>query len=316
MKKEKESVRSIKSLLASYDSSNILKCKKLDFEGVTGLDVYNIASPFKLKGVNYLLGRVELRDFEVGSLAVFFTKKGKEKYWKRSKAPVFNLQDPFWIRFNGEIVIGGVEIMQKNVERGLKWRTVFYRGKSLGKLRRFAEGPWGMKGIRFVRLNGKIYLFTRPQGKKGRRGKIGFRVLNSLSELKPRKISGAGIIKGMFAKGEWGGVNQVHVLKNKKLGVLGHIAKFEKDNSGEVRRYYYPISFCFDPETEEFSGMKILACRGDLPEGDSKRKDLYHVIYPGGLIRVKGKKAKLYAGVSDVESYEITIKDPFLEYEE
>ncbi|MGC9309644.1 MAG: DUF1861 family protein [Candidatus Nanoarchaeia archaeon] len=310
--------KTIKSLLAAYHPENIKKVKKLNFEGIqNNIDIYNITAPFKIKRTQYILGRVELRDFEIGSLSVFFYKQKHKRIWRRCKdSPVFNLQDPFRIRFNGQIIIGGVEIEQKSVEKGLDYRTVFYKGRELNKLRRCAKGPRRMKGIRFKKIgNKKIAVFTRPQGKKGGRGKIGFEILDSLNKLTPQHLRKAKIIDNMFAKGEWGGVNDIHILKDGNLGVLGHIAKFVKDKDGK-KRYYYPITFKFNPETREFSGMKILVCRSDLPAGDSKRPDLYNVIYPGGIIRNKQKgEAKLYAGVSDAESYEITIKDPFKEYE-
>ncbi len=82
------------------------------------------------------------------------------------------------------------------------------------------------------------------------------------------------------------------------------------------KKYYYPITFKFNPKNRKFSGLKILVSRKDLPEGVAKRDDLHHVIFPGGIRRKKRNKAILYAGVSDAESYKITIKDPFLEYEE
>jgi len=96
-----------------------------------------------------------------------------------------------------------------------------------------------MKDIRLVELkNGKIGVFTRPQGRRGRRGKIGFTTISSLENLTPRTLTKAQIIKGQFAKGEWGGVNQALILKNGKIGALGHIARYSKDKQN---RFYYAI---------------------------------------------------------------------------
>jgi hypothetical protein len=203
--------------------------------------------------------------------------------------------------------------MQKSNKQDLSFRTRFYRGNSIDNMNYFTRGPWGMKDIRFILLpSGNIAVFTRPQGKKGRRGKIGFTILSSIKSLTPRVLSRAELIKNQFARGEWGGVNEIHLLKNGKLGILGHIAKFGKSKL----RYYYPISFMFDHETRQFSGMKILATRENLPKGEAKKSDLYNVVFPGGLVRMKNGLAKLYCGVGDAESYQITIEDPFLEYEQ
>ncbi len=308
-----EKPRSIKSLLAGC-KPNIKKIKKLKFKGVEERDVYNITAPFKVKRTWYLIGRVELREREMGTKAVFFKKRKNQRKWRVIPlAPVFNLQDPFVCKLKDSLVVGGVEVKQKSTGFP-KFRTVFYRGKDIDSLEKFATGPWGMKDIRLVELNGEIGIFTRPRGKKGGRGKIGFRTVDYLKDIRPRMLSRTEIIKNMFDRGVWGGVNEIHLLKNKKLGVLGHIAKFSKEKD-KRKKYYYPITFLFDPENREFSHMKILVCRNDLPEGGAKREDLYHVIFPGGIKRKNGR-ADLYCGVSDAEAYRITIKDPFKEYEE
>ena len=313
--KKRNKVKNIKALLKSYNPKKIRRIRKLKFEGVKHLNVYNISAPFKLKRKNYLLGRVELRDFELGSLTIFFYKeKEKQITWKKcDDKPYFNLQDPFRIKIDKQIIIGGVEVMTKSAEKGIDYRTVFYKGETIEKLKRFATGPWGMKDIRFIKLkNKKIGVFTRPQGSKAGKGKIGFLTINSLNKLKPRIISNAKIIKNMFARGEWGGVNEIHILKNGKMGILGHIAKFSRDK----KKYYYPVSFYFDTKTEKFYGMKILLTRQDIPNGKAERADLYNVLYPGGIIRnKKNNRARLFVGVSDSESYVATIEDPFKEYE-
>jgi hypothetical protein len=304
--------RSIKSLLGCYENT-IKKVKKLRFMNVEGRDVYNISAPFKIRRTRYIVGRVELREREMGTKSVFFKKTGRQRKWRPVPlAPIFNLQDPFLSKIKEGIIFGGVEVEEKSEKGKIRFRTLFYRGKDLDSLNYFGNGPWGMKDIRFVELeDGRIGIFTRPRGGKAGRGKIGFRIVKYLKDIKPKTLSRARIIRNMFAKGEWGGVNEVHILKGGCLGVLGHIARF-----GECKKkYYYPITFKFNPGKKRFSGMKILVSRKDLPEGITKRDDLHHVIFPGGIRRGKKNRAVLYAGVSDAESYKITIKDPFTEYE-
>jgi len=305
--------QSIKLLLRKYDAKTIKRAKKLNFIGVDNRDVYNITAPFKIRRTNYILGRVEPREHEEETKTIFFRRPRHSYTWHIDETcPIFDLQDPFVFRFRNTIILGGVEVIQRAVKKGLSYRTVFFKGKDIHNLKKLSPGPWGMKGIRFIELpNAKIGVFTRPQGKRGRRGKIGFEIIDSLQKLTPRTLSRADIIKNLFARGEWGGVNEVHLLSNDKLGVLGHIAQFSRSK----KRYYYPIVFMFNYETKEVSGLKIITTRSDLPKGEAKRDDLYNVIYPGGLVRNKHGIAKLYAGLADAESYEITMKDPFLEYE-
>ncbi len=306
---------SIRNMLSKRKSVNCV-ARKLRFSEVGKEDVYNITAPFRYNKKTYLLGRVEPHSIEESSKTVFFKKNNKTKGFQPDYSlPVFTLQDPSITKIDKMFVLNGVEV-KPNIRKkeGLTYRIVFYKGSSLENLKKFAYGPWGMKGIRLVKLtNGKIGVFSRPQGKKGRLGKIGFTQINSLSKLKPRLFHKAKIIPGIFSKGEWGGVNEAHILKNGKIGIIGHIARFSKDKKN---KFYYPIVFCLDSESLEISTIRILIRRAELPEGESKRPELYNVVYPGGIIRKNGNVAILYVGVGDAESYVVKIADPFSFYEE
>jgi hypothetical protein len=250
-----------------------------------------------------------LRFDERVSKSLFFKENVQTKEWELDLTmPCFNLQDPFIFGFKDYIIFGGVEILKRENRKHLSYRNVFYKGRSVNLLTRFSHGLWGMKGIRFTGLaDDKIGIFTRLQGLRGGRGKIGFLKIDDLGEFTPRKFSNAPIMEKMFSREEWGGVNEVHVLKNGGLGVLAHIAKFDKLGV----RHYYPITFMFDCEKQEFSRMKIILKRSILPVGEAKREDLFDVVYPGGLIRNEDRTADLYVGVGDLEAYIINIKDPF-----
>ncbi|MBU1051354.1 MAG: DUF1861 family protein [Nanoarchaeota archaeon] len=307
-----ENIGKIGKLLESYNPSRIISSEKLIFSGAMEQDVYNVTAPFLVNGEEYLLGRVETRGDERNTKIIFFRKK--DNLWEADiRMPIFNLQDPFIFSFGDEIIVGGVEVVQKNWRKYLGYRNVFYMGKDVFYLSRITNGPWGMKGIRFKDLpNGKIGVFTRLQGDRGGRGKIGFTIINLLDELKPRLMSQTVVIQGIFAEGEWGGVNEIHKLKNGKWGVLAHVARYAR---GKIR-HYYPISFLFNYEKREISKVKILARREDLPEDEAKRTDLYYVVYPGGIVRKDDGTAVLYVGVGDAKAYAVKIDDPFLEYED
>ncbi len=306
-------MKSINTILKVYKTEGIKSVNKLKFSGIDQRDVYNITAPFEFSGETYILGRVEPRSTVEGSQIVFFKKRGDSSWVPDNACPVFTLEDPFLTRIGEEYVIGGVETKQRAGHQFLSFRTVFLKGKNIHDLKKFTHGPWGMKDIRLIEMpNGKIGVFTRPRGRKGGRGRIGFVTINSLKELGPRLLSQAPIIQGQFVKGEWGGANEIHVLKNGKLGVLGHMARYSKDKK---MRFYYPMVFCFDPETFQSSTIRMIARRSELPEGEAKSPDLYNVIFPGGLIRNDDETATLYAGVGDAEAYEVTIADPFKFYE-
>lgn len=310
----KNTVRTCDELLLEFDNLNFKDdSSRIKFKGAgDGKDIYNITAPFETEDGLYIAGRVEARDSE--NSEVFFFKQSGDGWTADAQLKPLLLQDPFVSKINGELVIGGVEIFDDEENPGqLNYRTCFYRGKSLKELKYFAKGPDKMKDIRLCQLeDGKILVMTRPQGKVGGRGKIGFTVIDSLDELDIVHIHGAVVLENQFISEEWGGSNELHRLKNGKIGVLSHIAKYD-ENGG---RHYYSTCFCFDYKTGDYSPMKMIAVRANFQDGPSKRPDLKDVIFSGGLVRLGNGRAQLYCGVSDAEGHTVTIRDPFLNYEE
>lgn len=276
------------------------------FQGVEGFDVYNPTAPFSYQGRRILCARVEKRESEV-SQAVFFEEIQPNAYrtidgWKR-----YPLQDPCIARVLGQYILGGTEVFPHPVNPGqVCWHTSFYYGPDLEHLEKLADGPDGMKDVRLVELADKrIGIFTRPQGEKGGRGKIGFTIVDDFSGVTAEAMEAAPLL-GLFGDEEWGGVNEAFLLENGKIGVLGHIACFKPD---EVR-HYFPMAFVFDPATREYTHPRILAERRELLPGPSKRPDLEDVLFSGGLLMENGK-AVLYVGVSDCEVQNIVVTNPF-----
>jgi len=289
---------------------------RLTFVGVGDLDVYNITAPFEDTGETVMAGRVEERDVEFSKVKFFRrTMVGKEEQWILiDDAPDLRLQDPFFTRINGELVLGGVELVTDPVDPGkvISWVTRFYRGRNLRNLTSFLVGPNHMKDIRLVELpTGSIGVFSRPQGERGGRGKIGFTVTESLDALTPELINAAPLFDDQFVPEEWGGANEPHLLANGLIGVLGHIAQFDA-NKG---KHYYAMTFALDPISRFRTPLKIIAVRDNFEDGASKTPQLVDVIFSGGLVRLPKGKAALYAGVSDAQAHRIIIDDPFLEYE-
>ena len=299
-----------------------------DLAEVPELTVYNITRPFGQPNKRFLAGRAESRHSELDSRIVFFEEEVHDHRWKPIKdAPVLPLQDPFYIEdVQGYQIVGGVHIWDDaSRPGGLNWCTYFYRykqnlaelvGKN-GKLKPpFAIGPDGMKDIRLIELpSGRIGVFTRPQSSTpstGGRGKIGYLEIDHLDQLTPERIAAAPLLPGLFRDEEWGGANELHLLKNGRVGVLGHIAEF----TGKQKNYY-PMTFCFDPVTKAASGLKIIALSDSFPRRvGTKTPELNNVMFSGGLIRLPHQDALLYAGVGDIAAGVVYLdEDPFLEYE-
>lgn len=288
--------------------------EKIVFKGLGNMDVYNITAPFKDGNDTVIAGRAELRNDEHSQIYFFINKDG---FWvPKPGAPVFELQDPFIARINGLLVLGGVEISphpHPDAKHKFIWKTIFYKGKNIASLKKFAEGPVGMKDIRLTELkDGSVGVLTRHQGHKGGLGKIGFTKIRTLDELTPEVIDSAPLLAKQFTDEEWGGANEAHLLPNGLLGILGHIAHFDHEGN----RHYYPMVFVLNPDTLEISDISIIATRSNFLKGPSKRPDLNDVVFSGGLIREGNGTAIFFAGTSDAEAQKITMKDPFRVYEQ
>jgi len=282
------------------------------------ITIYNPTKPIHNNGRNFLAGRVEPMTNE-NSKVMFFEED--EGVWRLvDEAPVLGIQDPFFAtEVQGWRVIGGVQICIDDETKEIIYRTVFWRYREnifelfddqSKVIEPFARGPKGMKDIRLIDLkNGRIAVFTRPQGGEAGPGRIGYIEIDNLDQLEDQ-ISKAEIIRNQFHDDEWGGANDLHLLKNGQIGVLGHIAHFD----GPVR-HYYAMAFVFNPENRRASHIEILTTADDFPPVRPKKSDLGKIVFSGGLHRFSNGTAELYVGIGDKESGRIKIKDPFDKYE-
>lgn len=288
--------------------------KPLRFTGVDGYDVYNISTPFCSDGKTYIAGRVEKRETEFSCVRIFEQTGANEYAAVFPELTFHNLQDPFVTTVQGEIVLGGVQIVSHPLDasRIISWQTLFFRGKSVSQLHLCAVGPSCMKDIRICELaDGRVAVFSRPQGKIGGKGKIGFTTINSLDELCADTILEAKVDPSFFLEDEWGGCNEVHRLKNGLLGIMGHIAFRTEEGL-----HYQAMCFVLDPATGKHTAPRIVATRKDISASPAcKRPDLIDVLFTAGIVRHGNGTATLYTGVSDCEAWCAETPDPFAEYE-
>lgn len=289
------------------------------FKGTEGYDVYNPSTPFELNGNTYIAGRVEHRDSERSHIRFFREEKG---IWVLCPdTQFFDLQDPFVTWIDEELILGGVRVdWDEETGHAKSWCTDFFKGTTLNNLTHFASGPTHMKDIRLIQLADKrIGIFTRPQGyemleKYGCIAKIGFTIVNNLSEVTPEAIENAPFLEGILLPDEWGGCNQIHLLKDGTLGVIGHKSYGEGEDDNKIL-HYYGISFIIDAKTRKMSVPKIIISRDCFPDGPSKAPRLKDVTFTSGILRRNDGMAVVYSGLSDARVGSALIKDPFVEWE-
>jgi len=293
-----------------------------------GYSVYNPAL-VEIDGVLHMWGRTEKEGVsERGGSVRLYKENLEDGIWDQVEgAPIFpGMQDPFYCGvIEGYHVMGGVELYDIPGSPNPGYRTVFYRYQNSPAelmddgvlVKPFAKGPNQMKGIRILPLpNGKLGVFTRPQGRGfGGRGQIGYLETNSLDTLETDLIAydklrdPSTLLWGLFAgerkgEGEWGGVNMAYALPDDTIFVIGHIARF---HGVPPLKYYYPMSFVFDPSTHTTSDFKLLATDKEYPDGlISKNDQLGKIYYPAGLGFIHHKTKSVYdladrrVGIQDI----------------
>lgn len=289
----------------------------LTFHGVEGFDVYNCSIPFVWEGKEYIYGRVERRNEWATSWVRLFEKTGEDDYTLVPESMIYQLEDPY-IQFVGkELVMGGTHVMKQSGEF-TNFFGYFYRGTDLESMRYFTTGPDKMKDIRLVVLkDGRIGVFSRPRGKEieekyGSGSVIGFTTINDLNELTADVIENAPAIGNLFGCGEWGGCNQCYLLKDGRIGVIGHKCyTAEPDEAGVAQAVYMNVAFIFDPETHQATEPEIIATRKSYPPEAAKKPNLADCAFTSGIVLRKDGKADLYSGVGDTFEGRVTIDNPF-----
>lgn len=306
--------------------AHIYERTRLTFMGLDDMDVYNCSIPFIWNGKEYIYGRVEKRDEWANSKVYLFEKIQPDIYRVVENQTILQLEDPFVSFIGQEIVLGGTHV-RKTQGKIDTYYGYFYRGTDLNHLTYFTTGPDRMKDIRLIELaNGKIGVFSRPNTEEIRKrygsAMIGFATIETLDDLNADVIDNATPIEGIFDQGEWGGCNQVYLLTDGRLGIIGH-QSFEGVMPENIRiaqglaaaegklAVYVNIAFEFNPDTFEVQNKKIIATRCCYPDHPAKKPKLLDCTFPSGIVMREDGKADLYGGIGDTAEGRIVIDYPF-----
>ena len=287
----------------------------LRFDGMEGYDVYNCSVPFPWQGRRYLFGRVERREDYANSVTVLFEETGPDHFAPVPGAVIYPLEDPHVALIGGELILGGTHVRKRRGQIDTLY-GYFYRGRDLKFLDHFTCGPANMKDIRLVQLqDGRVGVFSRPRSPEivdryGSEAVVGFAVIDSVDELDEAVVTGARIIEGLFSEGEWGGCNQCCLLRDGRIGVIGHRC-FREEAGGCVQHVYVNISFIFDPETFSVSGMQMIGEKASYPPTPCMLPYLADCAFTSGIVLRPDGMADLYSGLGDVAEGRIVIEPPF-----
>jgi hypothetical protein len=290
----------------------------LKFYGVDGYDVYNCSVPFTWGKRRYIFGRVERRSEWMRSFVRLFEECGKDEWSLVPDSMIYQLEDPYISKVQGELVLGGTHVKVK-AGRLDTYYGYFYKGVDISDLYYFTSGPDDMKDIRLVELaDGKIGVFSRPRNEEIRKSygcesMIGFAVIDSLKELTEDVIENAPYVEGLFVPDEWGGCNQAYLLESGKVGVIGHISYRNRMDGREISSYMN-MSFVLDPMTRETQDFKIIGTRNCYPDGPAKMPNLTDCAFTSGIVMRPDGRADLYSGIGDCQEGRVVIPYPFEKY--
>ena len=124
-------------------------------------------------------------------------------------------------------------------------------------------------------------------------------------------IENAPAIGNLFGRGEWGGCNQCYLLKDGRIGVIGHKCYAEKDADGVEQAVYLNVAFLFDPETHQATEPQVIATRRSYPDAAAKLPNLKDCAFTSGIVLREDGKVDLYSGVGDTHEGRVTIDNPF-----
>lgn len=305
----------LKTREAFQKNARIYDRALLKFHDTMGFDVYNCSIPFQWKGKRYMFGRVERREDFANSTAWLFEEVGKDEYAPVPHSMIYPLEDPFIAFIHGELIMGGTHVRKTQGEIDTYY-GYFYRGAPEW-MTHFTCGPRGMKDIRLVELkDGRIGVFSRPRGPQvekqyGSGAVVGFTVIKDIGELNAQVVESAPVIENLFGPGEWGGCNQCYLLRDGRIGVIGHRSYRDQDAQGGVLLVYVNISFIFDPATHTASDMKMIGDKQCYPDTEAMQPSLVDCAFTSGIVMRRDGKADLYSGLGDVTEGRITIDAPF-----
>lgn len=288
-------------------NTHITERALLTFKGVEDRDVYNCSVPFRYNGKVHIFGRVEKNSEWANSFVRLFVETGKDEFTVVPGQMIFQLEDPYVSKIEGEMIFGGTHV-RKIGGKVFNYYCDFFRGTPT-ELNYFTTGPDNMKDIRVIQLaNRRIGVFSRP--KTAAHSSIGFTIIDNILDLTARVVDEAQPLN-VIDTGAWGGVNQPYLLTSDKIGCISHYSYMDKDENGNAINVYTNYSFVLDPVTRDIYDAKIIGTKGCYPPCPPKTPKLVDCAFCCGIVMREDGRCDLYSGLGDAHMGRIVIDYPF-----
>lgn len=323
------------------------KCEKLTFrragEEIKDFIGYNPSQPiydvrYADSGKPYFILRVrmEKREDERYSRVVPFRADSPfSTVWDLiendgSELPEITGQDPSVTIINEQLFVSIVKVVPKPAPEGseldsdLDWWQEFSTGPDINHLTYFSSGPLGMKNVTPVQMpTGEIVTFTRPQkiGNEtlGGHGQIGEITTGSIEAIRdPNILQNAPIINTQFEPGvEWGAIKGGKPLTDGRIGVFGHISRYDTQNpryknSDRKPKIYSTIVGKYNRKTRKIEEIKIVAMADEFVGVVAKSEYEEDVTYTTVMTDPdENGDVIIMQGVGDSETWIKRIPDPF-----
>ena len=105
--------------------------------------------------------------------------------------------------------------------------------------------------------------------------------------------------------------DRIVVLRDGRIGVIGHRSYKQLDSDGVELQSYVNISFIFDYKTFAVSDLKIIGDKPSYPDTEHMLDYLKDCAFTSGIVMHEDGRADLYSGLGDVTEGRITIDAPF-----
>lgn len=284
--KDKKDIQPFEMEIQKFDSNHLI----------------SISSPFDIFNETHMIAAVKDSTYE--SKLVLLKKDTGFLYHIEKELPIVNVLYPHITLLNGMIALEGILSIDSNNKQ-----VCLYVGESLDTLELKLVLPSFITGMRIVEYNNRIHAFFTVKGGQYEHGKIAYQSYASLDDMKRSTFNNIQVFSNHFIRGEFGGVNDIHILRNGLFGIIGHAAYVDHDGF----KHSYPIAFGFNIENHKSTKLKVLLEKSSLNIKIPKQH-FNDSMFISGLNRGANNRANLIVE-TDHKIFSIIIDDPFIEFE-